>query len=297
MRHLATITVALFTSLVCQSAWAQDCTSDADCGEGYYCSTDDVSLPVSCVDSENCPEPEVGPGVCELAPLTCTSDADCPSPLFCVEHQTEEPCTVALGDTTPCEPVVETTKLCTYVIADCSSNADCAAGYECAAMPGSTTCTSEGAACPVGEECPPPTEVCETDPDWNMCFPARAPCATDADCADDWVCYDFGEEGTLPPWWESDGNFLACMPPGIVAVIEGQAEFEDQGVQSSAEADRVGSGSSADTPDVGTSKGSGDSGGCSVKPGSLNGMDAGALLMLGLGLGFARRHRPPKPRC
>jgi len=232
---------------------------------------------------------------CVPAPLTCTSDADCPSPLYCVEHQTEEPCTVAFGDTTSCEPIVETSMLCTYVIADCTTDADCAEGYECATTPGGETCTGSSAPCPVGEECPEPVEVCETEPDWNMCFPAHVPCATDADCADDWVCYDFGEEGAFPPWWESDGNPRACLPSGIVAVIEGQAEFEDQGVQRSADAAEAGSGSNAEAADEGASKGSGDSGGCSVASGSSDGAHIAGWLILGLGLGFARRRRQVKP--
>ncbi len=297
MRHLATITVAVFTSLVCRLAWAQECTSDADCSEGFVCGgTASSGERPACEDPEDCPEPEPDPnpeplGSCVPAPLTCTTDADCPDPLLCVEHQVEQDCTVAFGDTTPCEPVVETTRLCTYVIADCSSDTDCAEGYECAAIPGGETCSVSAQACPAGEECPEPVEVCETEPPQNMCFPARIPCATDGDCTDDWVCYDFGEEGALPPWWESDGNLLACMPPGIVAVLEGQAEFEDQGVQRSADAAEAGSGSNAEAADEGASKGSGDSGGCSVASGSSDGRDVVGLLMIGLAVGLGRRRR------
>ena len=291
-RWLAGCSAVLVSSLV-QSVGAQECVSNADCPDGYVCTSSDEGegSPMPCIDPETCPEPEptTVTGTCELGPLSCRSDGDCPSPLRCVTYEYSPPC-ARTDPNVPCESDVEVSQECVFVIADCRSDADCATGYECVPTSGGVTCTGSAPACAPGEECPPAEEECMVEPVANLCFPARSPCVTDADCPGDWTCLDFvATVGELPPWWEGVSDPRACMPPGLVAVFEGRADWED-GSGDSVTTERLASGAAeSDSPAPDAAR-SGDDGGCAVAAGSVD--RAGMLLALLLaGLGLGRRLR------
>jgi MYXO-CTERM domain-containing protein len=273
MRPFLITSASIFTlAAVCSTAWAQDCATDADCPDGYACEpAGDVGGVPAC-DGPDCTDQTA----CIRREGPCTTDADCPADFVCEEVGGSGSCPVA---TCPAGEPCPEPEPCVIEIMT-----------ECVTMPGGVECTSTVAACQAGEECPPSTEVCEPMPDTHLCFPARVPCATDADCSGDWSCVDFvATVGELPPWWEGVNDPRACMPPGLVAVFEGRADFDESDGKNSTAADRAGSGSSAQTPGRNTSGGSEDDGGCSVAPGSTEGKGITGLLLLGLALGLRRR--------
>lgn len=217
------------------------CTNDDECLPDHYCAFDEVN--VACPPDVDCSDLESmsTTGRCEHEPYTCETDADCPEPTVCGEE----------GE-------------CTFELTVCETNADCDARYECisirgggsdsasvddsaeppmsagdpkasssASSPGEST-DSAGASesadasreAAEAEAAAADAEASSSDPDEpdSICFPEASPCETDADCSDGWVC---GEVDGAPPSW-GDVEW-SCLPPGIVAVFDGDIEVEGDG--------------------------------------------------------------------
>jgi Cys-rich repeat protein len=169
---------------------AGECASDSDCPLDFVCQEVDVPCdtapPCACA-CEPCPEDDPA---CDPKCDEC----ECPEP---------EPCSD------------ETQQLCVFSPTECTADADCADGFVCEAIEecygsGSSGCVCGGCVCPTcmeGEECPPcdcpedPVCECEDEPESfeecitvaSICFPEEVVCETDADCAEDFICFDVGD--------------------------------------------------------------------------------------------------------
>jgi hypothetical protein len=295
------------------------CTSDDDCLADHYCALDDFDA--ACSSDSDCSDVESTSttGVCMHEPYTCETDADCPEPTVCGEE----------GE-------------CTFELTVCETNADCDARYECisirgggsdsasvddsaeppmsagdpkasssASSPGENTDdagaseSTDDASREAAEAAAAEAEASSSDPDEpdSICFPEAAPCETDADCSDGWVC---GEVDGAPPSW---GDIeWSCLPPGIVAVFDGDIDVEGGGNDSSgdgsAETPRE-DGESGEEPvgdddtDVvealGTQGGSEGSEGCRMGTAPRSGGGLG-WIAAALGLVAFTRRRPGTPR-
>lgn len=269
----------------------RQCTSDSECLADHYCALDDVSMG-TCPSDQDCSDVElpVPTGRCEREPYACSTDADCPEPAVCNDG----------GE-------------CVYRIEPCQSDQECSDAYECLRVGGSSRDESAaepalgaiepvpadvepGAAAGDGEssaseelagspeteaeaEAADAAEGADTSDDERddigMCFPRLVPCATDADCDDDWTCARIDE---APPSW---GDVAwACLPPAIDAALRGDlpvdgGEWSESDSGSSPETGDDEDGSAVDLDDrtqsteralgtQGGSEGTAPKGGCSV---------------------------------
>ena len=124
---------------------AQECAADADCPDGYACTSFAEGCP-ACdpASGAECPPCDSTGTVtyCEIVVEACTADADCADGLVCV-HFTGEAC--AGGTVCPdgdpncvsepgaCETVDET-QCAPPWIASCEVDADCGPGFLCVAL-------------------------------------------------------------------------------------------------------------------------------------------------------------------
>lgn len=200
LMHIAALMAVL---LLASNVSAQDCASDADCGEGFVC---DIwasgGAPIDCtVDSENnesCfgEDPVEEYGECVRGPVECDSNEDCPSGLTCVFAGVPEPAPApdcAEGDDCPennglweGEDPAPEVGYCEWIPQACGSDADCGEGFECQVI-GSSDCAAP--ACPPGEDCP--DIDCEPVAEESACVPREIECDTDAQCPSDWSCVTF----------------------------------------------------------------------------------------------------------
>lgn len=166
------------------------CTDDADCEDGYHCELHGTgSNTRSCEESGTCNASEAGEGAWLCAPneLSCEVDSDCPEPAVCSEGE------------------------CFYELNSCALDSDCEPRYVCSASTNEGSCESD--ADDGSEEC--------ADDLIHMCFPPPVECESDSDC-DGWICHAVPQSGNPPIGWEALDK--ACMPPGLVALIEDRIE-------------------------------------------------------------------------
>lgn len=288
-------------------AWAEQCLEDGDCAADEECQLDDVALP-DCPPDQACEQPASDPmGWCYPRPVTCQADADCPEPTLCGDD----------GE-------------CLYVFEPCENDAMCASRYACTDIGGGGGCDSSGSSVDdapptlsgdgdpgaVSSDGAPPlasagsdagaasaaTDLAATPPPLQeppecqppephlACFPNVEPCSEDSDCAGDWLCTDIPEGG--PDGWADVSK--ACLPPGLVAVIDGRIQPEGSGQSDSSADGSSGSGDDLigeedvnsqpnDAVSLGTQGGSEGASGCSV--GSDRALAPWSWLVSVLGLG------------
>ena len=122
--------LVLAASLSVSSAWAEECQSDADCGDPtMFCQHDDDAAP--CAADGECPEPS--PGTCTMDPLRCETDADCEAGATCeAVESSSSPCD-PLPDASGCASDLGQSGLreCFVAPLTCQTDADCAVGLVC----------------------------------------------------------------------------------------------------------------------------------------------------------------------
>lgn len=144
---------------------------------------------------------------------------------------------------------------------------------------------------------PPEAEQCEPREPELICFPEVEPCSDDSDCAGDWTCEEIPDGG--PDSW--GGVAKACLPPGLVAVLDGRIQPDDSGADdesTSGEGQQPGDEEPviddddervepSDAIGLGTQGGSEGSSGCAL--GGRGGTSPSPWLLLLLGLVGLRR--------
>jgi len=288
-----------FTALLAADAYAQPCSSDADCADGFAC-VKGVSVP-GCATPPDCPDPtpvEDETGWCEQLPQTCETDADCPAYLKCVANQSQT-CWADSEGNTGCDPIdPNAPKTCEYVAIACTTDTDCPANFECIEIP--VPCAA--VECPPGTECPPDNCGGATE---KTCTPKQISCATDADCPTDWLCANVG--GDCPTEPVADGGaadpsqpgpaperdlqpqdlppdcnanpVMMCVPPGFASGYDAQASSETGAPL----ADRAGSAADPASSD--------DAAGCSVSTSSTTGSWLAAFSLAAVAGIVSRRQR------
>jgi MYXO-CTERM domain-containing protein len=170
---------------------------------------------------------------------------------------------------------------------------------------------------PDSSEIPPPVDAEATDSiaeeeedeaadeEFGFCFPEFAPCDSDSDCQDGWICAELEE--TPPSWGDVE---RACLPPAIAAALDGDLEVEGgQGAGESSDTSADGAGlddeglepveRDEDTADVaevmlgtqGGSEGSAPKDGCSFGSSPGRGSAAWYWGLVALGLSAVLRRR------
>jgi MYXO-CTERM domain-containing protein len=191
---------------------------------------------------------------------------------------------------------------CVLSLTECTKDAQCDAPEVCTALGVTSECSGSGSAspsCAPGSDCPapppPPEEQC-TETTHSFCFPQRHDCSGGEKCPADTRCVKLPEDSLdhPPPGWE--GVSALCLPEGWALVIEGRAETDGGGTDSSAEA----SSSGRDTAKGGQANdvehNVPEDDGCAVHtPGSGSGGMWPPVFGLALGLlGLVRRRRTPR---
>ena len=175
------------------NAYAMECSSDADCGEGEYCEQIPVPSAAPCFIDEDgeevCEEELIDEeevlGFCEERPIECMEDSDCPSHLSCgwaaepasgssssgssgfapappemegeaMPDQEDEG--VSAEDLPPetDEPNPEPedeSMMCVFVPVECESDNDCAMNFHCETSTISVGCAAPEVICEEGEDC------------------------------------------------------------------------------------------------------------------------------------------------
>lgn len=237
---------ALLALALGSQARAQQCTSDADCDDGYACDLgpvgmQDCSRPdPSAPDAGSCdPTPLPRSGECEPRKMTCDTDADCVKGLTCVHHEDSSACASppALPDggapeTPDCGAPEPSPGECAYVLVECQKDSDCDDGLECAPVSKTTECegSSSGSVCMPGQPCTPPEqmETC-TETTHSYCFPPRVDCTRDDDCEDGARCVVLPDDAKKdpPPGWQ--GANALCFPEAFALALEKRVDFEGAG--------------------------------------------------------------------
>lgn len=216
------IAAALFFGLVLTAASnaSAECTSDADCAEGYACELVGASACADsppCIPGEECVEPEPCEPeeeyACLFVPPTCATDADCEAGLVCETYDSYD-CSVsspACPEGAECpEPVEEdcTEESESYCVppyfAACSEDADCGPGFACVAdevcscggsTGGGSTDSGGGSTDPVPAPDMPDSpqdkdgEDCGCEPTGEFyCELIPVECTSDADCGEGLSC-------------------------------------------------------------------------------------------------------------
>lgn len=295
------------------------CESAKDCGAGFTCEKSQGTSgcgPSVDGDTSDCDTRVMTSryGSCELAPIACVTNSDCPYGLTCVSE--EEPvtdlpgcarddgdCAVGggSGGSTGSAGPKAAAKYCDYVPEECSKDSECGANFEClisevkacSSAPRPTDCggsVEEGsgaASADCAESAPLPPE-CETVSTEGWCFPKKMPCTVDAQCPNDYVCYEF-EAGQTPDAWNASSSLMSCLPEGLALI----ARFAGRGLDTVGDSPSGGDGKGESTngnaldPD-GKASGSGDGSACSVS--STHSGSAWILSVVGLlGLCLVRR--------
>ncbi|MFH1532647.1 MAG: hypothetical protein ABIK09_18125 [Pseudomonadota bacterium] len=211
---------------------AGECSSDADCPDGYEClATPCTCACEACPDGEECPPCECpdceAAGECfpQVDDMECVSDEDCPEGLECMLMGSSSSCACADcapgEECEPCEcPEEEFFGYCDepydpwddfgdVVAGACESDADCPVEFLCLEietpcwddMPTCAPCACAG--CDPDDpdcteepdcECPecPDPEPCEEETAL-MCVFSPTECTVDADCIDGFECVEMEE--------------------------------------------------------------------------------------------------------
>lgn len=235
---LSLAATALFVGLAAPAvAQEGECTTDADCSDGYVCETIEYGYCTDCAAPEPGGEPtdcvsecvEGSENVCvPPPPKQCSDTEPCDGDDVCVTY-TFESCSGGGAVPTcppedPCpapEPAEEpscTSESESYCVpkyyAPCQQDSDCGAGFTCEDV---EVCTCSGGVAPdeggggstgseggTGDTEPAPVDDCTCEPAGEKyCQLIEQECTSDADCAQDLTCQDMGGE-TRPA--------IACAP-------------------------------------------------------------------------------------
>jgi len=227
-RHLSALLAFLGTAALSSFAMAQECTTDADCGEGEYCSPTPCPAIDCDPDDPSCPEcPETGVCMDDLeVARECTTDADCGAGLVCESVGGTDCAVPACPEGMECPEVDCTSEEIFACVPDrsaCASDADCAEGLQCETYT-YEQCSGGGSVppCAPGEECPEPEPVeteCETITESYCLPPYLGTCTADADCGPGFTCEEYencgctssGDSGSSG---SSDGSTPSLPPDG-----------------------------------------------------------------------------------
>lgn len=200
----------------CAQAQADECATDADCGEREKCRRSPCGecegalecvevRPEECVRTNDCPagltcvvsESQTRWGLCSIPETACRTIDDCPLGLSCTGE-------LQGADGTP---------LCSYNPAQCVRDADCPADFRCEFFYESHRCTngelSSNCSSPINE-CVPPQLSCNTTSD----CPASWQCVELEDCSDVEGCRAGGYR--ISASWKASTGDLRCLPPGAM---------------------------------------------------------------------------------
>lgn len=214
-RLLASLFAASMIAALAGTAAAQECASDADCGEGFACEY----YPQTCAAAPGeDPVCDTAPptGECVRAPQRCDTDADCGQPYLGCYHARggDGDVPVDSGDAEFCAPdpegngcagdpvedpqPIDEQGYCGYREITCEANSDCPADFECTVVAQSGGGCAEPAIAPA---CDPddancddsfrPDPTCDEEPeiiDYKACTPREIECGADSDCPTDWTC-------------------------------------------------------------------------------------------------------------
>jgi hypothetical protein len=177
------------------TAAAAQCSDDADCNDGSYCSGIETCVSGMCQSGDSpCPGLLCNETTTSCFAVECAGDNECDDSLFCNGQETcsDGFCTSGSKEC-PGQSCDETANACS----DCLSSADCGDGLFCngaeSCVAGS--CTAGSNPCNSGETCDEAADACETISD----------CAVDGDCSDGQYCN--GDERCL------DGSCVAGATP------------------------------------------------------------------------------------
>jgi MYXO-CTERM domain-containing protein len=257
----------MIVGLVPTSAWAQECTTDADCGDGYQCQTAVYAEPGCADPNAGCAssEPPSEIGWCEVKPISCASDSDCPDFMRCLGQETL--CWANSDGTSGCQEVDPSNRSCQAVPISCNADSDCPSSFECSSVP---------LPCPVydcapGTDCPPSN--CEGTE--NVCTPKQLSCATDADCPSSWSCEEQAVDCAQPVGMGGMSGGMDCGSPSFACMPTGVAKSANTEI-----------GTGPEAPPQSTN------GGCSIGAPSGSAPEGAWALLATIGLlGFAARRR------
>ncbi len=236
LKMAAVLSVLLLASAASADVAVSQCSTDADCGEGFICEVYEAGggavAPPCYVDedgNEVCEDEDFAPdefeqyGECVPAPITCFSDSDCGGGLTCIFDSGDH--AVDGGSTDPVPPPEEVEPgegnkqaeedsdaarpapeegFCAWDFNECESDDECGEFGECIAV-GSVGCAEAAPAPDCG-----PDEDCDfedrEEPDCQeeeffACVPREIECEINSDCPDSWACVDVGSS-----WCEGSGG-------------------------------------------------------------------------------------------
>lgn len=271
-RHLSALLAFLGTAALSTFAFAQECTTDADCAEGDYCSM------APCVgmdcdpDDPNCEIPECPEtGICsnemyESGPTECTTDADCGAGFICESMGASDCAQPPCPEGEECPEVDCTTEEFFACVPDrnaCASDADCAEGLQCETYSYEQCSGGTDVVCPEGEECPEPEpveEACETVTESYCIPPYLGACEVDADCGPGFTCEEEemcscsgsggssgGSDPSVPP--DFDGGAPDDSPEECSCEPSGEFYCELVQVECATDADCIDGFVCVDSPD------------------------------------------------
>ena len=150
------LTMLSAVGLAARPAAAQECTTDADCGAGYVCQTEQYESCKACPDGGMC-----SPDMCETGSYSyctaapCTADADCPDGMLCYAPTYTEcspvptcdpnvpDCMTTQVDAGDCQDVTGSATCTLRYELPCHADADCGPGFTCEART-YTVCSGGG---------------------------------------------------------------------------------------------------------------------------------------------------------
>lgn len=211
------------------AAFAQTCTSDADCMQGFTCQVAGVVIDnAPCKPGTDCLNRGVSGStgttstVSSCQPAPCATDSDCGADMVCYA-QSSTSCSGSGGrpacspDSKSCDPTPVTTEACITTTSSacvfrwqrpCNADADCGAGFVCqpeesGVCSGGTPSGGSGSGSGVGGNTGGPTMTgpnmpadlppssCTTITSFpGYCQVQVTSCIVDADCPAHWQCVD-----------------------------------------------------------------------------------------------------------